>query len=243
MRQAVSIYPTAELAAEAAAARFAAAAERAIQSRGACIVVLAGGQTPRRLYELLATPRFTLAVDWRRVQVCWGDERCVRPDDEASNYRMAREALLSRVPVPAANVHRIRGEDDPAEEARRYERLLEGLLRSPGARLDLVLLGLGTDGHTASLFPGATAIHESERWVEPAFHEVDGPWRITCTPRVLNTAAEVLFLVSGSDKAKVVGRVLEGPVIPEILPAQLVIPTDGEVSWVLDRSAASGLVA
>jgi 6-phosphogluconolactonase len=237
----VEVHPSAELAAEAAAGRFVAAAAHALRSRGTFIVALSGGQTPRRLYELLATPRLAARVDWSRVQVCWGDERCVPPDSAQSNYRMAREALLSRVPLPAANVHRIHGEDAPEGEARRYDELLRRLLRGAGSRLDLVLLGLGTDGHTASLFPGATSVHDSARWVVPAFSEAHAQWRVTLTPRLINAAAEVMFLVWGADKAGTVASVLEGPRTPHDLPAQLIAPVDGETVWILDRGAAAPL--
>jgi 6-phosphogluconolactonase len=237
----VIVRPSADSVSEEAATRFIAAAERAIRARGEFIVALAGGHTPRRLYHLLATPRFASRVEWSRVQVCWGDERCVPPGSPESNYRMAREALLSRVPVPAANQHRIRGEEPPAAEGSRYGEELRALLGHGGGRLDLVLLGVGADGHTASLFPGATSIHDSARWVEAAFHEVDERWRITMTPRLINGAAEVVFLVSGGGKAEVVARILEGPASPHALPAQLIAPTTGELVWILDDAAAAGL--
>lgn len=238
MNAAVEVLPTPERAAEAAALRFVAAADRAIRARGAFLVSLSGGHTPRRMYELLATPRFAGQVDWPRVQVCWGDERCVPPDSAESNYRMAWEALLSRVPLPAGNVHRVRGEDDPSVAARHYDGVLHELLDHPPSQLDLVLLGLGGDGHTASLFPGATAVHDSARWVEPAYHEADGRWRVTLTPRLINMADEVVFLVSGRDKATVVERVLAGPLTPHALPAQLIAPVHGTVTWLLDAAAA-----
>lgn len=237
----VEVHPNAELAAEAAADRFVAAATRALRSRGSFLVALSGGNTPRRLYELLATPPRAAQVDWTRVQVCWSDERCVPPDSPQSNYRMAQEALLSRVPLPAGNVHRMRGEGDPIQEARRYEELLRRLLWGPGARLDLVLLGLGRDGHTASLVPGATAVHDSVQWVAPAFSETSAQWRITLTPRLINAAAEVVFLAWGADKADMVARVLEGPRAPHDIPAQLIAPVDGALVWILDRAAATPL--
>jgi 6-phosphogluconolactonase len=237
----VEVLPSAELAAEAAAERFLAAAAHALRSRGTFIVALSGGHTPRRLYKLLATPRLAMQVDWSRVQVCWGDERCVAPDSAESNYRTAQEALLSRVPLPDANVHRIRGEADPDQEARRYDEMMQGLLGGSGSRLDLVLLGLGMDGHTASLFPGATSVHDSAQWVASAFSERDAQWRVTLTPRLINAAAEVVFLVTGAEKAGMVARVLEGPPAPHDIPAQLIAPIGGEAAWILDRGAASAL--
>lgn len=237
----IEVLQTAELAAEAAAGRFVAAAGRALRSRGSFIVALSGGQTPQRLYELLAMPRHAGQVDWARVQVCWGDERCVPPDSADSNFRMAQEVLLSHVPLPAGHVHRIRGEDDPEQEARRYDALMRRLLEGSGSRLDLVLLGLGTDGHTASLFPGANAVHDSARWALPAFSETHAQWRITLTPCLINSATEVVFLAWGADKAGMVARVLEGPRTPHDIPAQLVAPVNGEAVWVLDRGAAAAL--
>src|SRR5882762_6754871 len=172
------VFPTVQALAEAAAQRFARAASDAVQSHGEFVVALSGGVTPRRLYERLAAPPYLSSVPWSRVQVLWGDERCVPPDHAASNYRMAREALLDHVPIPAANVHRIRGEDIPAEAALAYERTLRTMLRTPrgppretpGARIDLVLLGLGDDGHTASLFPGAIELEDGEPWVAARYH-------------------------------------------------------------------------
>src|SRR6266700_949803 len=158
MRADLAVLPSAAALAEAAAGRFVAAAGDAIASRGQFIVALSGGSTPRDTYLRLGTGALVSKVMWSRVQVLWGDERCVPPDHIESNYRMARETLLDRVPVPAANVHRIRGEDDPLSAADVYETTLRAL-----ARIDLVLLGLGEDGHTASLFPGSAAVHERTR--------------------------------------------------------------------------------
>src|SRR2546427_1575890 len=159
------------------------------------------------MYAHLAAEPDASGVNWSRVQVLWGDERCVPPDHAASNYRMAREALLDHVPIPAANVHRIRGEDDPAEAATVYERVIRDVLRTPlgpprdapGARIDLVLLGLGEDGHTASLFPGAVAVHDSPCWVRAEYVQAVSAWRVTLTPNTLNTAAPgPLFLATAA---------------------------------------------
>src|SRR2546429_1313500 len=191
---ALEVLPTAALAAEAAARRFVAAANEAIRSRGEFVVALSGGSTPRSMYARLAAEPDASGVNWSRVQVLWGDERCVPPDHAASNYRMAREVLLDHVSIPAANVHRIRGEDDPGEAATVYERVIRGVLRTPlgpprdapGARIDLVLLGLGEDGHTASLFPGAVAVHGSPCWVRAEYVQAVSAWRGPPTPLPLN---------------------------------------------------------
>lgn len=204
------VLPTAEALAEDAAQRFARAATDAVHSRGEFVVALSGGNTPRSLYARLAAPPYASAVPWSEVAVLWGDERCVPPDEAASNYRMAREALLDHVPIPAAHVHRIRGEDDPVAAARAYEETLRSVLRTPqgpprdapGARVDLVLLGLGNDGHTASLFPGGPALTNGEPWVAAHYVAAVSQWRVTLTPVIINAAAEVLFLVSGGRRPR-----------------------------------------
>ena len=204
------VLPTAEALAEDAAQRFARAATDAVHSRGEFVVALSGGNTPRSLYARLAAPPYASAVPWSEVAVLWGDERCVPPDEAASNYRMAREALLDHVPIPAAHVHRIRGEDDPVAAARAYEETLRSVLRTPqgpprdapGARVDLVLLGLGNDGHTASLFPGGPALTNGEPWVAAHYVAAVSQWRVTLTPVIINAAAEVLILVSGGRRPR-----------------------------------------
>lgn len=233
--------PTAPALVLDTAQRFARAATDAIDSRGEFVVALSGGSTPRSLYERLAAPPYDSTVPWSQVVVLWGDERCVPPEHAESNYRMARETLLDHVPIPAANVHRIRGEDDPVAAARAYEQTLRSVLRTPQGRIDLVLLGLGVDGHTASLFPGAPAATDGEPWVIACRVPAEPPWRVTLTPVIINAAAEVLFLVSGEAKAAIVRRVLEGPLRPHELPAQLITPADGRVLWLLDAAAARDL--
>src|SRR5882762_5681058 len=235
MRADLAVLPSAAALADAAAGRFVAAAGDAIASRGQFIVALSGGSTPRDTYLRLGTALVS-KVMWSRVQVLWADERCVPPDHAESNYRMARETLLDRVPVPAANVHRIHGEDDPAIAAAVYETTLRALLR-----IDLVLLGLGEDGHTASLFPGSAAAHEQTRWVMAARANATSMWRITLTPAVINAATEVLFLVSGAAQAGILSRVLEGPRGPDELPAQAIAPSNGRVRWCVDAAAAADL--
>lgn len=244
-----SVLPTPEALALDAAQRFARAASDAIDSRGEFVVALSGGSTPRSLYTRLAAPPYVSTMPWSEVRALWGDERCVPPDHAASNYRMTREALLDHVLIPGANVHRIRGEDDPVTAARAYEQTLRSVLRTPqgpprdapGARIDLVLLGLGVDGHTASLFPGSPAVTDAEPWAIAHRVPAELRWRVTLTPVIINAAAEILFLVSGRAKAAIVRRVLEGPLRPDELPAQLIAPADGRVLWLLDAAAARDL--
>jgi 6-phosphogluconolactonase len=214
-------------------------AAQAAQRRGRCAVALSGGSTPADLYALLATESFAPRIDWTRLQVFWGDERCVPPEHEHSNYRMARETLLAKVPVPPANVHRIRGEDAPKLAAVGYEELLRRTLGATG--FDLVLLGMGDNGHTASIFPGLPAVTEPSRWVVAQYVEVVGMWRITLTPAVINAADHVTFLVAGAEKAERLREVLEGPEQIEVLPSQAIRPTRGVLRWLIDAAAAARL--
>jgi 6-phosphogluconolactonase len=204
---------------------------------------LTGGATPAATYELLAT-RFRLSVDWKEVQFFWGDERCVPPDDAASNFGMANRTMLEKLGLRPDQIHRMRGEDPPAQAALDYEAELRrcfGIAEGEWPRFDLVLLGLGANAHIASLFPGHPALHESERLAVAVTVEAEQPNRVTLTAPVINHAARVMFMVTGAEKAAAVKAVLEGPRDPERYPAQLVAPVDGEVLWLIDKPAASML--
>jgi 6-phosphogluconolactonase len=238
----IDVVPDGAALARAGAEQFVAAAGRAIAARGRFAVALSGGSTPRAMHTLLAGEAFDRRLNWSRVHLFFGDERCVPPDNPESNYRMARETLIDHVPVPAANVHRLRGEDDPAGAAADYEadlRTFFGVSAAP--RFDLIFLGMGDNGHTASLFPGQPAVHEQVRWVVAADVAAAGMWRLTLTPVALNAAAEVTFLVSGGDKAEMVQKVLDGPYQPDLLPAQIVNPSNGQLRWLVDQAAAARL--
>jgi 6-phosphogluconolactonase len=247
--RAVEIFDGVGALVEAAAETFVHSALEAIRASGRFVVALSGGSTPNALYDLLATESHAGRVDWARVDVFWGDERCVPPEDPASNYRAARERLLARVPLPARRVHRMRGEDDPIAAAAAYEYQLRATFgtpdgpprATPGSRFDLVLLGMGTDGHTASLFPGTAALRERERWVIAHRPAAVSVWRITLTPIVIDAAADIVFLAAGRDKAPTLRRVLEGPHQPDALPAQAIAPHAGRLRWLLDAAAASEL--
>jgi 6-phosphogluconolactonase len=226
--------------------RLVAAARDAIEARGRFLLALAGGSTPRRLYELLSNPPFVDRIDWSRTHVFWGDERCVPPDHTESNYRMVREALLDRVPLPQENIHRIHGEDDPHAAAQAYEEELHGFFGPgegpPERSFDEVLLGMGNDGHTASLFPGTPAVTEQRRWVMA--QHIEQPrsmWRITLTPPVINAANDVDFLVTGAAKAQRLREVLEGNGGKETLPAQRIVPKQGSLHWMVDAAAGARL--
>jgi len=201
-------------------------------------VALSGGSTPKLMFQILAE-QFRERVDWSTIQFFWSDERHVPPDHPESNYRMANEALLSHVPVSAASVHRIRGENpDAAEAASEYEQTIVQVTQEPLPRLDLIFLGVGTDGHTASIFPGSEVLHETNRLVAAPYVEKFQSYRITMTLPLLNNGATVVFLVSGAEKAQIVKEVFEGE---NKYPAQAVKPTHGELIWMLDREAAAYL--
>ncbi|MHB9024218.1 MAG: 6-phosphogluconolactonase [Armatimonadota bacterium] len=236
---AVDIYPDAEALAEGAASLIAFSAAEAIAARGRFTLVLSGGQTPRATYARLASEPWATRIDWPRVHVFWGDERCVPPDHPESNYRMAREALLDYVPIPAQNIHRILGELPPDDAARDYEQILRRFF-GVAPRFDLVLLGMGDDGHTASLFPHSPVLLEQVHWAAAQHIELRG-WRITLTPVALNAAAQIAFLVSGAGKAERLNQVLHGPHQPEEQPAQLINPAQGELRWLADAAAAARL--
>jgi 6-phosphogluconolactonase len=236
------VFDTPEQVAQAAAERFVDYANASIRDHGSFAVALAGGSTPRRTYELLSGDEFKSGVDWLRVHLFFGDERMVPQDSLESNYRMVNDALISRVAIPPQNVHRIRGEITPAESADSYEAELKSFFATvdwPG--FDLVLLGMGDDGHTASLFPGSDALKEEKRWVVETRQPQTGQNRITITLPVINHAARVTFMITGKEKAATLARVLRNDSAAEQLPAQKIKPVNGILEWLVDRAAASTL--
>lgn len=245
VREVVVVADQAALAREAAE-RLAEAAGAGLARTGRFTLALVGGSTPRRLYDLLATKPLRSRLPWDRTHVFWGDERAVPPEHPESNFGMARAALLIRLPIPADQVHRMQAErDDLDGAARDYEAAIANTFGiPPGGQppaLDLILLGLGPDGHTASLFPHTQAIHETRRWVVPNHVPQLQADRLTLTAPMLNRGETVLFLVAGAEKASMLKEVLEGPMDPERLPAQLIRPAAGRVVWLVDRAAASRL--
>ncbi|HWE00947.1 MAG TPA: 6-phosphogluconolactonase [Tepidisphaeraceae bacterium] len=219
-----------------AAQRITAAAERAVRERGEFSFVLSGGHTPQGLYMLLAREPYRLLVDWKKVSVYFGDERCVAPDSDQSNFRMANESLLSKAPIPPERIFRMRGEIDPQEAAKEYGELLKSRFGEKGP--DMILLGMGDDGHTASLFPGAEALRERKHRCVATHVEKLNAWRITMTAPFINRAAAVMIMVAGRGKASRVKEVLEGPSDPERLPIQMIQPESGTLTWLLDAGAA-----
>ncbi len=236
----IVVLPDAATLAREAADRFVSLAHAALGSRGQFMVALSGGSTPRAMYEHL----IDAVIDWSRVHFFWGDERCVPPDHPDSNYRMAYQALLSKIAVPDQNIHRMKGELEPAQAAAEYEGELRRVFKIDPPlfpRFDLILLGMGTEAHTASLFPDTHVIHEQQRWVIGHHIEQLKANRITLTPPVINRAAQVLFLVAGADKAAPLQSVVRGPHDPDRFPAQIIEPIDGKMIWLVDQTAASSL--
>lgn len=220
----------------------------AVRERGRAAVALSGGSTPKTLYGLLADePAFRERLPWARTHFFFGDERCVPPDDKDSNFRMASEAMFSKVKTlcPPENIHRILGENpDAAQAAAEYAREVETFFGTRGApRFDLVLLGMGPDGHTASLFPGTTGLRENAKLVCSVWVDKFSTYRITFTPPLLCSAAVILFLVGGKDKADTLQKVLEGPAESDRYPSQGISAINGETVWLIDAAAGANLSA
>lgn len=233
-----------ELAADAANF-FLKSGEQAIATSDRFLVALSGGATPKSLYSILTSPASANRLDWSKVHFLFGDERCVSPSHPDSNFAMANEMLFTPLQISSSQIHRMRGEDPPETAAAEYESTLRRLCATaPGEWpvLNLILLGLGNDGHTASLFPGTASLNEHTRWVVPGFAPQGTRQRVTLTLGVINRASVVLFLVTGQEKSHVVQQVLDRrPANPVLYPAELVQPQSGRLLWYLDRAAASQL--
>ncbi|MEJ2348473.1 MAG: 6-phosphogluconolactonase [Anaerolineales bacterium] len=237
----ISVYPDYETLSQTAARLFLERAVRASQAGTFFKVALSGGNTPHRTYELLAEPPFRDQVQWNLVQVFWGDERCVPMDDPRSNAHAAFHTLLDKVAVPSEQIHPISCASNPERSAREYETLLKGFFADQPPRFDLIFLGLGENGHTASLFPNTPVLKEAQRWVAHVYVREQDLYRVTLTAPLINQAALVVFLVAGSEKAHVLSEVREGSPEPERLPAQLIKPKNGELMWLVDEEAAAQL--
>jgi len=244
--EASDVYPQTEVydnpqeLAWAAALRFAGMAEQCVSERGKFTVALSGGSTPRAMLALLAQKPFADSLPWNSIYFFWGDERCVPPDHADSNYRMAREALLAKVAVPQENIFRVHAEDQNHEQAAdTYSATIRQFFNSETPQFDLIFLGMGADGHTASLFPGTAALQITDRIAAANFVEKLTAWRITLTAQTINHARQVIFLVAGEEKAAVLKEVLEGKRQPETYPSQLIHPVSQSLLWMLDEAAAS----
>lgn len=218
-------------------------AQETIAQQGRFTVALSGGSTPKAMFALLASEPYRNAIHWAHVYIFWGDERCVPPDHADSNYRMTKETLLSKVPVPPENVFRMHGEQDPVQAAREYSAQLQQFFQTDAwPRFDLVFLGMGADGHTASLFPGTSALHAAadaiavENYVEKL-----KIYRLTLTAATINQAQTIMFLVGGTDKAATLKAVLQGEYQPELYPSQLIQPVNGTLIWMVDEAARASL--
>jgi len=202
-------------------------------------ILLSGGNTPTELFKRI-TKKYTESIDWERIHFWWGDERCVSPENENSNFKHANDFLLSQIPISAENIHRIKGENNPEEEAVRYADEIKKNLNFRGENpvFDLVLLGLGEDGHTASIFPDELELFEDERVCAVSMHPLTGQQRITITGRVLNNANRVFFLVTGANKAQRISEIMNDDEAAKLLPAYYISPANGELIWFLDEAAA-----
>jgi 6-phosphogluconolactonase len=241
MKRTLAIAQDAESTCKKGAQIICESAAEAIESGGRFTFVLAGGSTPKKLYEMLASPYFRNRVPWSKTQVFWGDERCVPPDHADSNFKMANDALISKVPIPANNIHRIPAEmESPREAAKAYEQSIKSFFGTSTFHFDLVLLGMGEDGHTASLFPGTAALSERMHAVAANYVERLSSNRITLTLPALNSATRVMFLCVGQSKAAIVREIFRDDRPADRYPAQLVQP-QMELTWLLDESAASKL--
>jgi len=239
----IAIFPDTNTLSQQAAQYIVRLASEAIVTRGRFTIALSGGSTPKILYGLLGTEPYRDQINWASVEIFWSDERCVPPDSADSNYALAQEVLLSKIPIPANQIHRMPA-DQPDREAasREYTSEMQRTFGTNGIpSFDLLQLGMGPEGHTASLFPHQESLHEQQRLVIPVTVPKPPPPRLTFTPPLLNAARHVLFLVTGSEKAEAVQAVLEGPDQPEEYPAQIVRPPQGEVVWMLDTGAAAKL--
>ncbi|MBI5642769.1 MAG: 6-phosphogluconolactonase [Deltaproteobacteria bacterium] len=235
----VYIYASPEEMSRVAAETFVETCEKRVKAKGLFTVILSGGKTPERLYRLLGTD-FKDKIPWEKVHLFWGDERCVGPESRESNYKMAYDSLISKVSIPERNIHRIKGEIEPSVSAKAYEDEIRGFFNIPASAFpvfDLVLLGLGNDGHTLSLFPASKALFESERLIIDNYVDKLSAFRITATLPVINNASMGIFLVSGKEKAGILREVLKGT--EAIYPAQMARP--GKLLWFVDKDAASEL--
>ena len=204
-------------------------------------LVLSGGGTPKLLFEKLASDKYKDKIDWKRVHIFWGDERVVPFEDDRNNAKMAYDILINHINVPPEQVHIMRTDIEPKLAAEEYQKILHHYFDNTSNSFDLVLLGMGDDGHTLSLFPGSPIIEEHEHWVNSVYNEQQKMYRITLMPAIVNKASNIAFMVEGAKKANVLQQVIEGPYIPMKLPAQIIKPVNGQLSWFLDKAIAKEL--
>ena len=237
----IEIYSDLHSLSQNLAEEFVGLVDETIRTRGIFSAALAGGNTPRPFYRALGSPERRDRIDWWAVHLFWGDERCVPPAHPESNYRMVREELLDKISITEENIHRAPAELAPKLAADKYEETLRSFFSNGQPRFDMVLLGMGDDGHTASLFPHSLGLQEEQRWFIPNKILGKDEWRLTLTKRAINIARKVWVIVSGKSKADMLAEVLMGKVDPKSKPIQLIAPVDGEMTWFVDQDAARSI--
>ena len=233
----LNVFETTDLMSEAIAEFMVKLAAGSIAARGKFVIALSGGHTPDKLFSLLSSALFKDRIEWEKTFVFWGDERCVRINDERNNAHQAKLLLLDKIEIPLNNIYPIPVDSPPAEAAKKYEEILKDFFAQSPASFDLILLGLGENGHTASLFPGTTVLNETKRWVKEVYVDEQKEWRVTMTAPLINQAHNVVFLVSGKEKAEILHAILDDPFEPGLYPAQLVKPASGNLYWFADEAA------
>jgi len=242
MAPSIHICSNAEAVAQTAASFIANRIRSVLQTQNRFCIALSGGSTPKRLHELLAAPPFREQIDWSKLHIFWGDERYVPLDDTRNNARMAYDTLLNHVPVPEDQIHLMQTDyPDPAESAHAYERILHRYFDGQPHSFDLLLLGMGDDGHTLSLFPGTEVVHEMKRWCAAFYLQQQDMFRVTITRPIANASSCVLFLTTGAAKAPALHEVLQGPTNIDLYPSQTIRPEKGELHWIVDEAAAAKL--
>lgn len=234
----VQVFSTPEALSEGAAKFIIELAQQSVADKGRCIIALSGGSTPERLFQLFAQSPYNTLLPWQHIYFFWGDERCVPLDDKRNNAYQAKQLLLDKINVPAKNIFRIPTNLSPAEAADQYEESIKQLFGDEPPRFDLILLGMGDNGHTASLFPHTSVLHEEARMVKEVYIEEVSMYRVTMTAPLINLAHYIVFLVTGANKAAMLKTVLQGAYKPELYPAQLIDPVDGTLLWMVDEAAA-----
>ena len=241
MNKRIKVFPNLDDLSKAAAEYFTKLADKSIRKRGFFSVALSGGSTPKPLYNALVSPDQHGRLDWENTHLFWGDERCVPPNHPNSNYRMVREEMLSNITIPGENIHRVPAELEARMAAFSYEEQLRGFFQGEWPRFDLVLLGMGDDGHTASLFPQSAGLNVEQRWFIANYAPELDTWRLTLTKNAINAARHIAVIVVGDSKAEMLVDVLEGEYRPDVTPIQLIAPKNGQLVWFLDQAAAKKL--
>ncbi|MEP7231029.1 MAG: 6-phosphogluconolactonase [Ginsengibacter sp.] len=237
----LNVYDSKEKLNEALALWICDLVESVLQKQEYFTLALSGGETPKALYKKLASEQYFQKINWQRIHVFWGDERCVPFEDERNNANMAYTNLLNYVNMPQAQVHKMRVDIEPSFAAKDYENVLQTYFENTQNSFDLVLLGVGDDGHTLSLFPGSSAIEEKQTWVVAVYNEKQKMYRISLMPSIVNRASHIAFVATGKNKSEILHRVINGQYEPDVLPAQIIKPLDGTLDWFLDKEAAEKL--